>query len=433
MSRTKMKKTIFWFRRDLRLIDNIGLSMCRRFNKTVQCIFIFDDHILSDLNDKKDRRVTFIYEQVIALKNQLIALNSDLTILHGQPLEVIRDLLKDDSITRIVANEDYEPYGIKRDKEVQKLCNEKHVDFNTFSDHVIFHPSKILKNDGSPYQVYTAYKNKWIEHFQAQKSEILTNHSLPSFLQVEKTATPLTIESIGFENAEFKIPEADISDDNLIKYDAVRDFPGKDTTSKIGPHLRFGTISIRSIVKTADAISPTYLSELIWREFFMMLLYHFPETVNTSFKKQYEKITWRNNETEFKKWCNGETGYPIVDAGMRQLNETGFMHNRVRMITASFLVKHLLIDWRWGEAYFAEKLNDFELSSNIGNWQWVAGCGCDAAPYFRIFNPETQQKKFDPKQVYINRWNPNFLIPPMVDHKFARERCIDTYNKALGK
>jgi deoxyribodipyrimidine photo-lyase len=243
------------------------------------------------------------------------------------------------------------------------------------------------------------------------------------------------ISILGFKESSAVIPSRMFHPEMLANYEKLRDFPAMNGTSRLSIHLRFGTISIRQLVSQASGVSQVFLNELIWREFYMMILWHFPGVINQSFKKNYDKIEWRNNEEEFKAWCEGTTGYPIVDAGMRELNTTGYMHNRLRMITASFLTKHLLIDWRWGEAYFAKKLLDFELSSNNGGWQWAAGTGCDAAPYFRVFNPYIQAQKFDPRSEYIRKFAPeagsSSYTRPLVDHPMARERAIRTYKRAL--
>ena len=242
---------------------------------------------------------------------------------------------------------------------------------------------------------------------------------------------------MGLKESSIEIPSARFPSEIIKNYHNTRNLPAENGISRLGVHLRFGTISIRRLAEQALALNKTYLNELVWREFFMMILWHFPKVVDYSFKPAYDFIEWRNDEKEFEAWCNGKTGYPMVDAGMRELNQTGYMHNRVRMITASFLTKHLLVDWRWGERYFAEKLLDYELSSNNGGWQWAAGSGCDAAPYFRVFNPELQTKKFDPELKYIRKWVPEFegfnYPEPIVEHKFARQRALDTYKQGLNK
>lgn len=424
--------SIFWFRRDLRIEDNIGLFETFKIKKTLRAIFIFDRHILDDLHLKNDRRVAFIHERIKDLRASFNRLGSDLWVYYGKPEEIFDKMLRIHPIARVFTNEDYEPYGMQRDKKIAAICAKYEVEFTGFKDHVIFHPNQVLKDDGTPYQVFTAYKRKWLEKFNENYLSPQSPHEWMSYLQhCGIGPKEITLEEMGFERCIHHVPDVELNESILKSYDKTRDFPAQNGTSQIGVHLRFGTLSVRKVVAFAARHNETFLSELIWREFFMMILYHFPHTVTKAFKSQYDNIEWRNNETEFKAWCNGETGYPIVDAGMHQLNATGYMHNRVRMIVASFLTKHLLIDWRWGEAYFAEKLNDFELSSNVGNWQWAAGTGCDAAPYFRVFNPSIQQKKFDPDGNYVNKWNPNQHLPPMVEHKFAVERCLKAYKKAL--
>ena len=417
-----MKIVAFWFRRDLRLEDNTALHHALNSGMKVLPVFIFDEQILNEL-PKEDARVSFIHDTLSKINSQLKSLNSSLCVRFGNPVSVWKDLIQQYDIERIYVNEDYEPYAIKRDKEVDKLASTHEITFYAYKDQVVFGPKEVLKpSDGSPYTVYTPYKNKWLERFKSEPPKVLSDSNLSQFLS-EKHDFP-KLKDIGFHPSEIKVKPYDLS--NLSDYHVNRDFPAADGTSYLSVHLRFGTVSVRQVIaqlKTSDSV---FLSELVWREFFMQILYHFPDVVSNNFKSKYDGVAWRNNQTEFEKWKNGETGYPMVDAGMKQLNATGYMHNRVRMVTASFLCKHLLIDWRWGEAYFAEKLLDYELSSNNGNWQWSAGTGCDAAPYFRVFNPTEQLKKFDPKMKYIKKWVTEFL-PPMVDHAFARKRAIEAY------
>ncbi|MFZ1800411.1 MAG: deoxyribodipyrimidine photo-lyase, partial [Chitinophagaceae bacterium] len=360
---------------------------------------------------------------------------SSLFVLHDEPQQAFEKLLESYTVKNVFANHDYEPYAISRDAAIKKLLQDKNISFTTFKDQVVFEKNDILKQDGKPYTVFTPFSKQWkikfeeneMEHFPAEKY-------FSNFLKTKQLYFP-SLEEIGFKKTGIKIPPFQFPEILINEYDKTRNFPGIAGTSQVGIHLRFGTISIRQLAKKAAALNETFLNELIWREFFMMILFHFPKVVNHSFKRKYDDIAWRNNEDEFNAWCRGETGYPMVDAGMRQLNETGWMHNRVRMVTASFLTKHLLIDWRWGEAYFAEKLLDYELASNNGNWQWAAGSGCDAAPYFRIFNPDLQIKRFDPKLAYIKKWIPGFVpgyLEPIVDHAFARNRAIETFKKSLS-
>ncbi len=427
-----MKVNFFWFRRDLRLKDNKGLFEALITGIPVIPLFIFDTDILNELEDD-DPRVNFIYDELFRINEQLKSSGASILIRHGKPLEVWENLLSQFDINQVFCNHDYEPYSIQRDQSVKELLAKSGISFQSFKDQVVFEKGEILKNDNTPYTVFTPYKNKWLEYFDESihvhsfNTEDYFHHFKKSEFVFPKLA------KLGFKRSSIKIKPFDLS--QIDEYEILRDFPAKDATSYIGPHLRFGTVSIRRIVEIATKKNAVFLSELIWREFFMQILFHFPQVVSLSFKKKYDNIKWLNNESDFEKWSNGKTGYPMVDAGMNQLNQTGFMHNRVRMVTASFLCKHLLIDWRWGEAYFAKKLLDYELSSNNGNWQWAAGCGCDAAPYFRIFNPTAQLKKFDPDLAYIEKWLPDFNTldypQPIVDHKFARNRALDTYKKAL--
>ncbi|WP_205959907.1 cryptochrome/photolyase family protein [Flammeovirga aprica] len=428
-----MKKeiSIFWFRRDLRLYDNAGLHHALNDNAPTLLLFIFDTDIITELKED-DARVTFIYDQLEKINDQLGKVNSSLLVKIGKPFEVYQSLEQEYDIKGLYANEDYEPYAIKRDQKIGDYFHQKNIPFYQFKDQVIFAKDEVLKKDGKPYTVFTPFKNQWLKKFDSSKTlEYKVELSTSNVIQAQLDFPSLS--DIGFSRSEIKVLDYKI--DHLEGYDVDRDIPSKKRTSNLSVHLRFGTVSIRELVyKVQDHAS--FFSELIWREFFMQILYHFPDVIHTSFKKKYDHIEWRNNEQEFEKWKQGQTGYPIVDAGMRELNKTGYMHNRVRMVVASFLCKHLLIDWRWGEAYFAEKLLDFELSSNNGNWQWAAGTGCDAAPYFRVFNPTAQTKKFDPDFKYIKKWVPEFngfgYPQPMVDHKMARQRALDVYKYGLA-
>ena len=426
---------IFWFRRDLRLDDNRGLFYTLKEQKDVQPVFIFDSEILNSLSDKYDKRINFIYKEILNLKNQLKRFGSDLKVYFGKPVEVFKRITEESEIGNVYTNHDYEPYAIDRDEGVRKFLETKEVNFKTFKDHVIFEKDEVLKDDGKPYTVYTPYSKKWKSKLKAGDLEQYNIELFANNFVKTNQSEIIGLPEMGFEEIDFDFPPKDFDENIISNYDKKRDFPGANSTSRLGLHLRFGTISIRKLVAYALKMNQTFLNELIWREFFIQILWHFLYVVNQSFKKQYDNIKWINDEEGFQKWCDGKTGFPIVDAGMRELNETGFMHNRVRMIVGSFLTKDLLIDWRWGEAYFAEKLLDFELASNNGNWQWAAGTGCDAAPYFRIFNPESQTKKFDPELKYIKKWVPEFSSPdypePMLDHSFARKRCLEVYKAAL--
>ncbi len=425
---------IFWFRRDLRLDDNKALFEALS-NAATLPVFIFDKNILSEL-PKDDARVTFISALLDNIQAILKQNHKSLAVFHDDPIHVFKKLVAENAeINAVYTNHDYEPYAQKRDAEVGAFLKSKNIAFHTFKDQVIFEKEEVIKEDGKPYVVFTPYSKKWKENFNEKLTE-----SFPSekkLAEIAQHSYPyLSLKDIGFEASGIKVADYNISSALIENYAETRNFPGIEGTSHLSPHLRFGAVSIRKIVKTAlKHRKETFLNELIWREFFMQILWHFPNTVTESFRPKYDHIQWRNNKTEFKSWCEGITGYPIVDAGMRQLNTTGTMHNRVRMIVASFLCKHLLIDWRWGEAYFAEKLLDYEQSSNIGNWQWAAGSGVDAAPYFRIFNPSEQVRKFDKDLKYIRKWVPEFEqldYRPIIDHKEARERCLEVYKKAVG-
>lgn len=433
------KLSLFWFRRDLRLDDNVGLYQALQSENPVMPLFVFDSDILSKL-PKNDARISFIYQELQKMREEMhLKYGSSLAIYHGKPLTIFKQLIQEFEIEAVYTNHDYEPYARHRDGEIQKLLEAHKISFKTFKDQVIFEKDDVLKDDGKPYVVYTPYKNKWKEIFNSS-IHVLDYSPTSSFgnLIQDTTLPNLKLKDIGFVASEISVPQSVTSPQLIDNYEATRNFPGlKQGTSRLGPHLRFGTISIRKMVKKAmGENNPVFWHELIWREFFMQILWHFPKTVEHAFKPKYDRIVWRNNEEEFERWKNGQTGYALVDAGMRELNTTGYMHNRVRMLVASFLCKHLLIDWRWGEAYFAEKLLDYEQASNVGNWQWASGSGVDAAPYFRIFNPMTQVDKFDKQKEYINTWVPELqeLTYPekMVDHKMARERCLRVYKEALG-
>lgn len=414
------KVSIFWFRRDLRLDDNVGFLEALKGDYPVLPLFIFDKDILDKLPEN-DARVTFIFETLQEMRKELQDdYDSSLAMFHDTPEKVFKSLVKDYQVQEVFTNRDYEPYAKERDTSIKELLSKNDISFNTYKDQVIFEKDEVVKKDGDPYLVYTPYKNTWKENF---KDHTLKIHYTSQHLDntVKNTRLPnVSLSEMGFKKSSISFPEYDTSPTLIENYNDTRNFPAKDGTSNLSPHLRFGTVGIRKIYKKAiDAKDETFWNELIWREFFMQILYHFPETVNNAFKKKYDRIEWRNNEDEFEKWKTGTTGYPLVDAGMRQLNETGLMHNRVRMVVGSFLCKHLLIDWRWGEAYFAEKLLDYEMSSNVGNWQWVAGSGVDAAPYFRIFNPTTQIDKFDKNKTYINHW--------------VKEYNTDKYQEKIGR
>lgn len=435
---SKDKINIFWFRRDLRLDDNMGFLQALKGDYPVLPIFIFDPEILEDLPED-DPRVSFIYRQLQRMRDTLQEeYGSSIGIYHGIPESVFKSLLQEYEVHAVYTNHDYEPYARKRDDEIFNLLESQEVKYLNFKDQVIFEKDEVVKDDGDPYVVYTPYKNRWKERFDADRDlEIhYTSQYMDKLIQHSRLPN-LELSELGFRKSKIEVPDYDVTPTLIQEYEKTRNFPGREGTSRLGPHLRFGTVSIRKMVKKAIAQeNETFWNELIWREFFMQILWHFPRTTTESFRKKYDKVPWRNNEEEFQRWKEGSTGYPLVDAGMRQLNATGYMHNRVRMLVASFLCKHLLIDWRWGEAYFAEKLLDYEMSSNVGNWQWAAGGGVDAAPYFRIFNPTTQIDKFDKQHRYISEWVPEYeseeYPDPIVDHKEARERALDTYKSAIN-
>jgi deoxyribodipyrimidine photo-lyase len=428
------KATIFWFRRDLRLHDNVGLFYALSKSNTVYPIFIFDKDITNNLN-KDDYRLNFIKEQIKFMNKKLKKHECSINIFYGKPLDVFKNIISKTKIERVVFNKDYEPYAIKRDDTVKELMTKNNIEILSYKDHVIYEENEVVKENGDPYVVYTPYSRKWISKFNDQ--EIVTYHSDEYLNNLKSLNKTLKINEIPFSSSLTPL-DLNFNEDIIKNYERDRNFPSINATSKLGVHLRFGTKSVRELVLRSNFCeNKTFLKELIWREFFIQILWHFPHTVNKCFKEKYENVEWINDNENFIKWCEGNTGYPIVDAGMRELNSTGFMHNRVRMITASFLCKHLLIDWRKGEKYFASKLFDYEQASNVGNWQWVAGCGVDAAPYFRIFNPIEQLKKFDKQKNYVRKWVPEYdsesYVDPIIDHKYARERCLNAYKTGLNK
>jgi len=425
---------IFWFRRDLRLYDNSGLSAATSDKLKVLPIFIFDTSITNKLPEN-DRRINFIYDNLVEMDSELKKkYNSSLNIFKGKPIEIFKELIGNYKINSVYTNNDYEPYAFSRDSSIKKLLESKKIQFKSYKDHVVFEKNEVVKDDGNPYVVFTPYMRKW----KTNLNEDLTNLEEKKVLNNFYTKTIsglLDLDNYGFIENDKKIESFKLNSEIVTKYAETRNFPSINSTSKLGPYLRFGTVSVRKIVtgllKFKDQ---TFLNEIIWREFFMQILFHFPHTSTKSFKPKYDKIVWLDDPKSFDAWKNGETGFPLVDAGMKELNKTGFMHNRVRMITASFLCKHLLIDWRLGEKYFALKLNDYEMASNVGNWQWASGSGVDAAPYFRIFNPHTQIVKFDKNRDYINKWlntDSNDYPNEIIDHKIARKRCLETYKKYL--
>ena len=431
------KVSIHWFRRDLRIEDNTALHEALKSPHKVICLFIFDKNILDKLVDKDDRRVTFIYLQIQKFKKQLQEYGADLIVKYGFPEEIWKSILNDYNVDLVYANHDYEPYGIQRDEYLNDYFHQNNIQFNTYKDAVIFEKMEVGKDDGTPYTVFTPYSKKWkskLNDFYLK--EYPTEKYIQNLYKIKLQELP-SLEDMGFIYNDTFLPSIEIPTNIIAHYDKTRNFPALKGTSTVGIHLRFGTISIRKLANIALANNEQFLNELIWRDFYQMILFNFPHVVHNALKKQYDAIKWRTDEKDFEAWCEGKTGYPIVDAGMRELNNTGYMHNRVRMIVASFLTKHLLIDWRWGEAYFAQKLIDFELASNNGGWQWASGSGTDAAPYFRIFSPSEQTKKFDDKLQYIRKWIPELdslnYPQPIVDHKYARERCLKVYKEGLEK
>ena len=438
--------TIFWFRRDLRVEDNKGLYHALQDGGNVVGLFIFDKDILDDLEDKDDARVTFIHQRLQVMRDQLASHGGTLMVRYGKPLEVYDKLVRELSIRAVYTNHDWEPYAMQRDQAVAAFLSSFNIGFHHFKDHLIYEKDDVLKADGKPYTVFTPYAKVWrsrmYSELKGSEGHFGVFDHYPSETLKERWAKFVdeglpSLESMGFERSALEIPDSVVPRQLIREYAEKRNFPSLRGTSRLGIHFRFGTISIREKARHALELSDTFLNELIWRDFYAMVMAHFPHVVGQSFKAEYDRISWRNDPQEIKAWKEGRTGYPIVDAGMRELASTGFMHNRVRMIVASFLTKHLLVDWRIGEAWFARKLLDFDLASNNGGWQWAAGCGTDAAPYFRIFNPSAQQEKFDPQSLYIKKWVPEWGTSsypiPIVDHRMARERCLATYKQALIK
>lgn len=436
-----MNISAFWFRRDLRIEDNHGLYQALISGNPVLCFFVFDKNILDELERPHDKRVHFIYEYIKLIKERLISMGSDLIVSYDTPIMAWKKWIDIYPIQSVYANQDYEPYAISRDNQITSLLKGKSISFFCkYKDHVVFEAEEVKKNDGSAYSIYTHYRNKWFEKFQnLGRGHCLIEYPCEKhFSNFYKLSSQVLIplEGMNFQKCLFPIPFPNLNEKIIKLYHDNREFPYIKGTTRLGIHLRFGTISVRSVLRSSINISSVFVNEIIWREFYSMILQTYPEITTKSFKPKYDNIEWLNNINLFQKWCEGSTGYPLVDAGMRELNNTGYMHNRVRMITASFLCKHLLIDWRWGESYFAKKLLDFDLASNNGGWQWSAGCGTDAAPYFRIFNPIAQQAKFDPEFKYISlnieEWGTPSYPSPIVDHQTARMNCLNTYKKALS-
>jgi deoxyribodipyrimidine photo-lyase len=427
---------IHWFRRDLRLEDNHSLSKAIHSGKRVLCIFIFDRLILDKLEDKSDKRLAFIHKTLASLNSKLMERGSVLKTYYGEPLHVWEEILHTYSVSDVFCNRDYEPYAQQRDRSVHEFLSGKGIAMHGYKDHVIFEKQEVVKDDGKPYTVFTPYSKKWKARLTATTFDAFASVPQTNQLHLCEPEAILDLSTMGMSAPDFvDFPSADIDESIIQNYHLTRDLPSLRGTTRLSLHLRFGTVSIRHLGRIGFEKNEKWLNELIWRDFYQMILYHFPQTTNEAFKPAYDRIPWRNAPEEFAAWCRGMTGYPIVDAGMRELNATGFMHNRVRMIVASFLTKHLLIDWRLGERYFASQLLDFDLASNIGGWQWAASCGCDAAPYFRVFNPALQTDKFDKQHLYIKKWIPEIgtaaYPKPIVEHSYARDRVLKTFKAAL--
>ncbi|MGO4289999.1 cryptochrome/photolyase family protein [Chitinophaga sp. RAB17] len=433
----EQKVSLCWFRRDLRLEDQAAFYYALRAGIPVVPVFVFDTNILNDLEDKQDRRLTFIHAVLEEMQEQLQQENSSLDVFYGTPEAAFAHWTSKYSVASVYANRDYEPYARSRDAAIEKQLRQKGISFHTYKDQVILEKNEVLKDNGEPYTIFTPYSKKWYDKLTFFYLKPYPCKKYIAHLHRQPSVKIPSLKEMGFVAGKQLFPSAALPEALIKHYDTTRDFPAINGTSRLGIHLRFGTISIRALMQHAMQLNATFAKELIWREFYQMILWHFPHVVGSSFKREYDKIAWRNNTVEFERWCKGETGYPIVDAGMRELNTTGYMHNRVRMITASFLTKHLLIDWRWGEAYFAAKLLDYDLAANNGGWQWAAGSGCDAAPYFRVFNPTLQTQKFDKDLQYIRKWVPEFegfdYVKPVVLHEEARKRALEVYGKALKK
>lgn len=438
MITTKEKQVvnIFWMRRDLRLDDNTALFHALKTRENVLPVYIGNPDILARKNAGFDYRINFVYDTLRQIKAELEKFGSSLYVAHGRPIDIFKELVEKYHICSVYCNRDYEPYTLRRDADIERFLKTWHIEFLSYKDHVLFEKDELVKNDGKPYTVFTPYKNRFLDKLNNDVVRpFKTSLYFHNFIRIKPFEMP-SVEALGFTRAEIDFPPKSLPKSLLENYEKNRDYPAINGTSKLSLHLRFGTVSIRKITALAMLHSLTFLSELIWRNFYSQILWFYPHVTTKAFKPAYDNIRWENDEDQFQAWCDGLTGYPLVDAGMRELNQTGFMHNRVRMVTASFLCKHLLIDWRWGESYFANKLNDYDLASNNGGWQWAAGSGCDAVPYFRIFNPELQAQRFDPDFAYIKKWVPEFGTATypgrIIDHTFARDRAIARYKEGLA-
>ncbi len=428
-----MGLSVFWMRRDLRLADNHALSQALESGNPVLVLFIFDRSILDPL-PARDARVQFIWQELEAIKQRLNEYGSDLLVYYDQPIEAWQKLVKQYPVQAVYANRDYEPKARNRDREVYDFLKLNGIPFKGYKDQVLFEKNEVLKDNGDPYVVYTPYMKRYRSLLKEESYAVHNCDGVGRYAELQGLKW-FSLKEMGFQSFDFEYPKRSFDQEIISAYDKTRDIPSIRGTSRLSLHLRFGTISIRALARLASQTNDKYFNELIWRDFYQQVLYHFPHSAENSFRKEYDQIVWERNEKHFQAWCEGKTGYPLVDAGMRELNETGFMHNRVRMVVASFLSKHLLLDWRWGEAYFAEKLLDYDAASNVGGWQWAAGSGVDAAPYFRVFNPELQWKKFDPQSSYVKKWVKEFgtdqYPQPIVDHKFARARALERYKSVL--
>ncbi len=470
-----MKSILFWFRRDLRTNDNAGLYHALKAGKRVYCTFIFDREILDHLPSKADRRVEFIWESVRELADTLNRHGGALIVRYARASDEIPALAQELKVDAVFTNEDYEPAAIARDKKVAAALHANGITFEQFKDTVIFEKDEVLTQAAKPFSVFTPYKNAWLkkltdfylkpyptERYVGNLAKSAAAPAIPTLADMGFTSTNIkSLVTCGVTGAALL---RDDFIDRMADYRVARDFPSVKGVSYLSVHNRFGTISIRELATIAHAETikrknegaETWLSELIWRDFYFQILWHTPHAATSAYKREYDALTWENDKTLFQAWCEARTGYPIIDAAMRQLNQSGYMHNRLRMIVASFLTKDLLIDWRWGEKYFADHLNDFDLSANNGGWQWAASTGCDAQPYFRIFNPITQSERFDPQGKFIRKYLPelknipdkfihapwtlppidatakNFLIgrdypQPIVDHAVQRDKALAMY------
>ena len=410
-------KSLCWFRRDLRIVDHAALYHALKDSGKVYCVFVFDTDILSHLTDKADRRVDFIWQSVRELQQSLEKLGGGLIIRHGSALVEVPALVVELGVDALYVNQDYEPDAMGRDDMVKRMLQQQDVVCHSYKDHVIFEKNEVLTQSGGAYNVFTPYKKAWLKKLETFFVKAYPVEKHAAALAAQSSPLP-SLKELGFHRTELKLAAGmsgaqllfESFSQRIVHYHEWRDFPSAQGPSYLSVHLRFGTISIRELVRFALSQpgpgAQTWLSELIWRDFYQMLLYHYPNVVGHAFKEKYDKIKWPGSESHFLAWCSGQTGYPLVDAAMRQLNQTGYMHNRLRMVSASFLVKDLQIDWKKGEEYFAQKLLDYDLAANNGGWQWAASTGCDAQPWFRIFNPVTQSEKFDARGDFIRHYIP---------------------------